>query len=618
MKIRVINGCNEIQSKLVELASVYHYDLVPIDLQASFTTVQYLSNLDPNLQFVVIVPASFYKLSTNDSFLAKKGVSWVIADNQEAINSNPHISELITNQKLSGVLYLPAAEIDIRLMIQQVKKDFNKSTQIEKLYSQFLHQQEHLRKLTNIGIALSNEDDIETLLDSILDIALEITDSDSGTLYFIERNHQPGSDEPKKLRFIHTKNNSLNIPFQNSVVDVSNDSISGFCALSGKTLNIQDVTQIKPGDAYKFNDKFDQLIGYSSKSMLVTPLKNYQKEIIGVLQLINKKKNAATVLSSQEIVNNEVLSFTDFDINLIESFGSQAAIAVENKNLVAGIKFQLDQVKKAQEEKMNALVTLVAGIAHEVNNPVNFISSSIIPLQQYLSDIKLLMEPMISIKSLDEKAFSELIENSHNESLTELLTRLKSVNQGDDDMSVLTEIDELLKGIESGSSRISDIVRSLRAFSLLENPEFNYVEPNKIVEAAVKSARKEHKKQVNIIAHLGTLPKIMGNTDLLHMGLIHILDNAFQAVDENGTIVITTESKGDHVVVSVEDDGHGIPDDIQSKIFDPFFTTRPIGKGLGLGLSVSFSVIQKHNGGIFHIPVSKRGTRFDIHLPLHQ
>lgn len=616
MKIRVLNGCDNIQMQLQKFAADFHFELIPLDLQASFASTQYLSNLDPNYQFIVFVPASFFKLSTNDSFLSKKNVSWVIADQPDATQHNPHITELINNQKIAAFVSLPAYDVSLKLAIQQVKRDLNKSTQIEKLYSQFLHQQEHLRKLTNIGIALSNEDDIETLLDSILDIAMEITDSDSGTLYFMERNHTTDDNEPKRLRFIHTKNNSLNIPFQNSLMEVSNESISGYCALSGKTLNIHDVSQIRPTEAYKFNDKFDQLIGYNSKSMLVTPLKNYQKDIIGVLQLINKKKNPKAVLKSKQEVTDEVLPYSDFDINLIESFGSQAAIAVENKNLVAGIKFQLDQVKKAQEEKMNALVTLVAGIAHEINNPVNFISSSIIPLQQYLDDIKLLMEPMLTLKSLSDSDYAKLLENSHNEALTELLNRLKSLDLDDDNETVLVEIDELLKGIEAGSNRISDIVRSLRAFSLLEKPEFTYLEPNKIVEAAVKTARKEYRKQVNIIAHLGNLPQIRGNSDLLHMGLLHILDNAFQAVEENGTITLTTDSRNDEVIISIEDDGHGIPEEIQSKIFDPFFTTRPIGKGLGLGLSVSFSVIQKHNGNIFHIPSGKNGTRFDIHLPI--
>lgn len=614
MNIKIINSCEILQPQLSDLSDSLQFELILGDGNTLNST---LATLDKNSHYGILVPAHFFSDTSNDNNLNYHNLSWIIVDEEKNITTNTHIKELVTEQKIFSVLQLPVNDIQLYTTIQQLKRHLSKSSQVEKLYLRFLQQQGHLRKLTNIGIALSNEENLDTLLDDILDIAMEITDSDSGSVYFIEKTKQPDGKIKDQLRFIHAKNNSISVPFQNVLMDLSHLSISGHCALSGNTLNIEDVYQIGPNEVYRFNSGFDLKTGYKSKSMLVTPLKNYRKEIIGVLQLINKKKNPSAILGTHDIIDAEVISFNDFDINILESFGSQAAIAVENKYLIAKIKTQLDEVKKAHEEKTRALITLVSGIAHELNNPVNFITTSLIPLMTYAYQIKDLIEPLIEVQSLSDKEVFDLIKQNSNQKLVALLEKVQTDKHKDDPLVVMTEIGNLLQGIEVGASRIADIVRSLRVFSLLEKPTFTKIDPNKVIEAAVKSARKEFKKFVNIIANLNHLPKIEGNADLLMLGILHILSNAFYAVDDNGTITITSEVKDEIIRIIIEDDGHGIAEDIQSKIFDPFFTTRPIGQGLGLGLSVSFSVIQKHNGKIFYIPTNPTGTRFEIHLPIH-
>ncbi len=610
--VTLINGSKIPADIFSSVVSELKTDSLSFDPSSVFSSMQFLKNLKDETSNLIFIPVSFFKNIQNDIQFNKKGIYWILVD--DSSNIEPNLFQLHQIGKISEIAENPVSLIRLQSIVQSVVKDIIKTDRLEKLYTQFIHQQDSLRKLTNIGIALSNEPDIETLLDSILDIAMELTDSDSGTLYFIEQNHE--NTDTQKLRFIYTKNNSLEVPFQNSVMDVSNNSISGYCALSGKTLNIVDVGNIPSSEVFHFNDKFDQSIGYRSKSMLVTPLKNYKKEIIGVLQLINKKKNPISHLSSQEIVDAEVLPFTEFDINLIESFGSQAAIAVENKNLVARIQDQLRQVKIAQEEKTKSLVTLVAGVAHEINNPVNFITSSIIPLRRDVADIKSIMQFLEPLTIVDPDDFdSEETPEYWQRYRGAMKNLIKAIKDQDLNPSI-DEIHDLLDGIESGSTRIAEIVRSLRSYSMLEEQNSSIVDLNKTAEISIKSAQKEYKKPVFIKTVFADIPMVHANSDLIHIAFVEILKNAIEFVDEKGNIEVSSKATPREVIICFDDNGIGVSPDVVSKIFDPFFTTKEIGKGIGMGLSIAYTIAQRHNGNLRLVPKSGQGARFEISFPL--
>jgi HD-GYP domain-containing protein (c-di-GMP phosphodiesterase class II) len=192
-----------------------------------------------------------------------------------------------------------------------------------------------LAELTRIGMALSTERDYNTLLELILRQALELTGSDAGSLYIVER---PEHEDPR-LRFKLAMNVSRpDIPFVELTMPLSVSSIAGNVATTGETLVIDDVYQLSPDLPYTFNRSIDEKYGYRSKSMLTTPMKDHKEEVIGVLQLINRKRHASTTLTAPESFEAEVTTFTERQIDLVSALAGQAAVSIENSQLYEDIE----------------------------------------------------------------------------------------------------------------------------------------------------------------------------------------------------------------------------------------------------------------------------------------
>ena len=188
-------------------------------------------------------------------------------------------------------------------------------------------------QLNQIGIALSTQRDSRSLLNMILRKSRDITNSDAGSLYLVEENDQ----KEKQLRFKITQNDSLQVPFNEITLPIDSSSIAGYVALSGEELHLEDVYQIRPSLPFRFNSRFDEGSGYRTKSMLVMPMKNPQGEIIGVVQLINCKREAQQRVDSQT-VDRVVVPFPMGRRALLRSLASQAAVAIENNRLYESIE----------------------------------------------------------------------------------------------------------------------------------------------------------------------------------------------------------------------------------------------------------------------------------------
>jgi HD-GYP domain-containing protein (c-di-GMP phosphodiesterase class II) len=194
-----------------------------------------------------------------------------------------------------------------------------------------------LRELTNVGVALSTERDLLTLLEMILTQSRRITISDAGSLYLIERNGNGAS--PGVLRFKLSQNYTLPaLPLSEFTVPIDHTSLAGYAAATGEPLVIADVYLLPDDVPYKQNRTFDEKFGYRTKSMLVIPLKTHRDETIGVLQLINRKRDAETKLASPDVVDREVLSFDEHALELVSALASQAAVAIENGRLYEDIE----------------------------------------------------------------------------------------------------------------------------------------------------------------------------------------------------------------------------------------------------------------------------------------
>lgn len=264
------------------------------------------------------------------------------------------------------------------------------------------------------------------------------------------------------------------------------------------------------------------------------------------------------------------------------------------------------QQQLLESEKMASLGQLTAGIAHEINNPINFVSSNIEPLK---ADIKDVLDILHQYK---QKAASLN------------LSEFKSIADYEKEIDLeytITEIDKLMSGIKEGAGRTTEIVNSLRTFSRNDENVNEIIDLAQLIESSILILKNGLGK-INVEKHFEKLPEMRGNAGKLNQVFINVINNAIQAInekyaiDQQGVIAINISKNEDFAVVSIADNGPGIPDEIVSRIFDPFFTTKEVGKGTGLGLSITYGIIEQHKGKIRVEKPENGGTNMIIELPL--
>ena len=269
----------------------------------------------------------------------------------------------------------------------------------------------------------------------------------------------------------------------------------------------------------------------------------------------------------------------------------------------------MEDLKEAQDqllqsEKMASLGQLTAGIAHEINNPINFVSANITPLKEDMADILKVLSCYDNI-ILEKKLDLDFAE----------ATKLKERSQF---ASTVTEVTKLLTGIEDGARRTSEIVRGLRNFSRADQNIFKPTNLNDCLESTLMLLHSSYKNKVEIVTKYGDLPEVDCFPGQINQVFMNILSNAIQSIPESGEILITTRVMGDLVRVSIKDTGTGMSEEVRKKIYDPFFTTKDVGKGTGLGMYISYGIIEKHNGKIEVFSAPGEGTEFVITIPIHQ
>ena len=269
-------------------------------------------------------------------------------------------------------------------------------------------------------------------------------------------------------------------------------------------------------------------------------------------------------------------------------------------------KLQTAQSKLIESEKMASLGQLTAGIAHEINNPINFISGNINPLKRDIADIKKLLEKV--------KCF----ENGFNKD--ELINEIKSISNLIELDLLIGEVDDLLFGIEEGALRTKEIVLGLRNFSRLDENDYKLADLNQGLLSTVTLLKNKMRDHIQLHTNFGNIPKVDCLPGQINQVFMNIVNNAIQAINGDGNIYIKTSMyDDDYVEVAIKDDGKGIDEKIKNRIFDPFFTTKDVGEGTGLGLSISYGIIkEQHNGDILVESKKDIGTEFKIYLPVRQ
>ncbi|MCY7392509.1 MAG: GAF domain-containing sensor histidine kinase [Leptolyngbyaceae cyanobacterium CAN_BIN12] len=318
------------------------------------------------------------------------------------------------------------------------------------------------------------------------------------------------------------------------------------------------------------------------------------------------------------------------EIDFVKQVAVQLDVALYQAELLSQTQQKTQQLERSlqdlkqlqlhlvQNEKMSALGQLVAGVAHEINNPVNFIYGNINHVDSYTRDLLELLQPY---EQYDGSARAEIQE------------KMESM-----DLDFLAQdLPKLLKSMKIGAERIREIVLSLRNFSRLDQADVKEVNIHDGLDSTLRILQHRLKPislrfGIEVVKNYGVVPLVECLAGQLNQVFMNLLANAIDALQEfheslppdeclkeQGKIVITTQViDSTWVHISIQDNGFGIPVAVQSKLFDPFFTTKPVGKGTGLGLSISYQVIERHNGTLECFSLPDRGSEFLIKIPIQQ
>lgn len=283
---------------------------------------------------------------------------------------------------------------------------------------------------------------------------------------------------------------------------------------------------------------------------------------------------------------------------------ANSALEGERQALVASIaRLQQTQARLLQSEKMAAVGQLAAGVAHEINNPVGFVSSNLGSLAGYVEHMLTLLAAYEKTRLLMPAALRASIENlpAHAE-----LDYIRA------------DAPELLRECKEGLARVKRIVNDLRDFSRVDSADWNSADLHAVLDSALQVAGNELKYKAEVIREFATLPPVLCNAAQLGQVFVNLLVNAAQAIEGHGTITVRTGLAPEAVWIEIADSGMGMSAETQKRIFEPFYTTKPVGQGTGLGLSISWDIVKRHGGSLEVQSSPGQGSRFRITLPTTQ
>jgi hemerythrin-like metal-binding protein len=265
-------------------------------------------------------------------------------------------------------------------------------------------------------------------------------------------------------------------------------------------------------------------------------------------------------------------------------------------------KMERSQSQLLQSEKMAAIGQLAAGVAHEINNPVGFVSSNLGTLKTYVQQLLEVIDAHGAVRADPGNTAAQ--------------ARLaQAVAKADLDY-LREDIVALLQESHDGLGRVRRIVSDLKDFSHVDEAQWQQADLNAGLESTLNVVWSEIKYKADVVRHLGELPAVPCIAAQINQVFMNLLVNAAQAIEQRGTITLSSRVEGEQAVVEIADTGKGIAPEVLGRIFEPFFTTKPVGKGTGLGLSIAWDIVKKHNGQLGVRSTPGEGTCFELRLPL--
>ena len=277
----------------------------------------------------------------------------------------------------------------------------------------------------------------------------------------------------------------------------------------------------------------------------------------------------------------------------------------------AALRQSLEQLDSAnsqlfQAEKMAAIGQLAAGVAHEINNPIAYVTSNLNSLLQYLDDLDQFFAAYDSARRQAEPAET-------------CIQRMAAIEAKLDLEYLRRDLRSLVQESQDGTGRVKKIIADLKDFARRDSSEWEEANINDLLEIVLNIVHNEIKYKADVAKEYGDIPAIRCVRRQLEQVFANLLVNAAQAIPEHGTIAVRTHlnSSRDAIVVEVQDSGQGIAPEHMSHLFEPFFTTKPVGQGTGLGLSISYKIVQKHGGTIEAESHPGQGALFRVTLPMN-
>ncbi len=346
------------------------------------------------------------------------------------------------------------------------------------------------------------------------------------------------------------------------------------------------------------------LIVFGLVRLRTNRLKQRQKELEeevanATLKIRAQKEEVETQRDAIEAQKEEIETQRDRLVAIneaLEKHERELELTLEN--------LKLTQSQLIQSEKMASVGILTAGIAHELNNPINFLSNNVNPLLRDVNDVFKI------IQKYEEIVKSDKLEGMFGE--------VEELKEKMDFPILIKEIIHLLEGIEEGANRSGQIVKGLRSFSRLDEDKWQRYDVHEGIDSSLILLHNKIKDRIKIRKEYGDLREIECFPSKINQVIMNVLTNSIQAIEGKGEITIQTVSSGICMKIIIKDTGKGMTPEIKKHIFEPFFTTKEVGQGTGLGLSISYGIIERHHGNIDVISEPGKGTEFIISLPITQ